>query len=152
MDPELSVYDPITEALVDCMLSDYPTAPRGFYYAFDINELSEDEENEDTGFTVIGLGDLFYFNLMLLFVIPLNSSIITKGWIAFICIIVVQLGNLCTNYIPRFDYPNGVPAVPFPTVLVTTFAVALDAMGQYSDTDCEILSTINTTFRKNIFY
>lgn len=132
----------ITEALVECMLSDYPTALPGFYCAYDINELNEDVENEDADFSVIGLGDFFYFDLMLLFVIPFNSSIITKGCLAFICIIVVQLGDLCTIYMGRFIYPKSIPAVPFPTVFITTLVIVLEAMGQYSDTDCEILSKI----------
>ena len=140
MHPKLRVKDSISEALVECVLYDYPTAARGFYCVYDINELDEDVKREDKCFPVIGLGDFFFFNLLLLFVIPENSSIVTRGCIAFVCIIIVQLGDLCTIYMLPYGDPKGVPAVPFPTVFVTAYAIALDAIGQYSDIDCESLS------------
>ena len=124
------------------MLCDYPTAPRGFYYAYDTYELDEDVKDEGTRFPIIGLGDFFYYDLLLLLVIPLNSSISTRASIALICIIVVQLGDMCTIYMDRFVYPKCIPGVPFPTVFVTLFAIVLDGIGQYSDNDCEILSKV----------
>ena len=135
MAPKKCINYAIKEALEECVSSDYPTTPRGFYCDYDFNEWIEDMENEDTYFPMIGLGDFLFFDLLLLFVVPFNSSIITKGCIAFICIIVVQFGNLCTRYMGRFTYSESMPGLPFPTVFVTTFAVVLDAMGQYLDTD-----------------
>lgn len=144
--PTLLVNDSMTEALVECMLSDYPTAPRGFYCAYDMNEWTEDMEKEDRCFPVLGLGDFFYFNLLLLFVIPVNSPIITRGCIALICIVLVLFGDLCTTLMRRYGAPDVLPAIPFPAVLITIYAIILDAIGQYLDTDCEGLSRMKDNF------
>jgi len=67
---------------------------------YDINEVSDDdEENDDLNFPVIGLADFGLFNLLLLFVIPIHSSITIKAWIAFGCIISVLIGSLCTGHL-----------------------------------------------------
>jgi hypothetical protein len=126
------------EALVECMSFDYPTAPRHFYCVYDINELNDDVSNENKSFPVIGLGDFFFFNLLLLFVLPVNSSIPTRVCTALICIITVQLGDLCTTcLIPYVNNHKGLPALPFPTVFVTAYAIVVDVIIQYSDIGCE---------------
>ena len=103
------------------MLYDYPTALRGFYCVYD-------------------------FNLLLLFIIPANSLIITRRCVTFICIIIVLFGDLCTTFMRCYGVPDGVPAVPFPAVLITAYAIIPDAIGQYLDTDCESLSRMKDNF------
>ncbi len=125
---------------MECMSFDYPTAPIGLYCTYDINEPDDDVEDDNQSFQVIGLADFFFFNLLLLFVLPINSSIATKVCIAFVCIIIVQLGDLCTSCMLSYvSDNNGLPAAPFPTVFVTAYAIAVDVIIEYSNIDCENL-------------
>ena len=136
--PALRVNDPILEALVESMSFDYPTAPRNFYCLYDLNEVTDDASNENKSFPVIGFGDFFYFNLLLLFVLPVNSSTLTRVCVALVCIVFVQLAELCTScMIPYVRNHKGLPALPFPTVFVSTYAIAVDVIFRYSNVDCE---------------
>jgi hypothetical protein len=135
--PKWRVNDSITDVLVESVSFDYPRVPRGFYCVYDINELNDDVENENKIFPMIGLGDFFFFNLLILIVIPLNSSMTTRLCTAFVCIMIIQLGNLCTGCFISYDDSKGIPAVPFPTIFVTGYVIAVDAIIQYSNTPCE---------------
>ncbi|CAF3360143.1 unnamed protein product [Rotaria socialis] len=130
-------YDPITDALADAMLFDYPTAPRGYYCVSDINEMNDDMENENECNSMIGWGDVFAFDLLLLLVIPNNYSITIRAYTAFGCIVCAQLGDLCTSFMRPYTDSNDLPAVPLPTIAVTAYAIAINAIIEYSNLDCE---------------
>jgi hypothetical protein len=131
--------NPIEKALMDAVSFDYPTVPLGFYCVYDINELDDDVENGNVSFPVIGFGDFFFFDLLLLFVMPNISSITTRAWIAFGCIISVQLADLLTCSMLPDDSFKSLPGVPFPTIATTAYAIIVDAIIQYSNLDCEDL-------------
>ena len=108
---------------------------------YDVNELDDDDlENDDIYFPTIGLYDFFIFDLLLLTVIPGNMSNPTRVFIAFGCIICVQIGDLCTDLMIEY-FEKGMPAIPFPMITVTAYAIIIDAIIQYSNTDCENLLT-----------
>jgi hypothetical protein len=123
---------------MECTSFDYPTAPIGLYCTCDINELDDDVEDDNQSYQIIGFADFFFFNLLLLFVLPANSSIATRVCIAVGCIIMVQLGDLCTTFMLPY-VSDGLPAVPFPTVFVTAYAIVVDAIIEYSNIDCKNL-------------
>jgi hypothetical protein len=134
--PKLRLNNVVTKALVDAVLFDYPTVPLGFYCVYDINELNDDVDDEDC-FSVIGLGDFFFFDLLLLVVIPDNSSITTRACIAFGCMISVQFSDLCTGSMFSYVDSPSLPALPIPTIVVTAYAIVIDAIIQYSSMDCD---------------
>jgi hypothetical protein len=135
--PKCRTYDPVMEALVDAMLFDYPTAPRGYYCVCDINEMNDDVENENKCDSIIGWGDFFSFDLLLLMVIPINSSITIRACTAFGCIISAQLGDLFTNFMRPYTDSNGLPALPLPTIVVCAYAIAVNVIIEYFNLDCE---------------
>jgi hypothetical protein len=126
------------ELLMNTTLHDYPSIKKGVYYTCDIRELTDDDmENEDLDFSAMGTGDFHLFDLLLLFIIPIDSSITIKACIAFGCIISVQIGNLCTNYMFYYTDTGPLPALPFPVIVVTAYTIVLDAIIQYSNHACE---------------
>jgi hypothetical protein len=49
-----------------------------------------------------------------------------------------KLGDLCTTYLIHYVHDhNGLPALPFPTVFVTAYAITVDAIIQYSNIGCK---------------
>ena len=135
--PKFRGYHPATKALADAMLFDYPTAPRGYYYVYDINEMNDDVENESEFNPMIGWGDFFAFDLLLLLVIPNNCSITIRTCTAFGCIISAQIGDVCTSFMRPYTDSDYLPAVPLPTIAVTAYAIAIDAIIEYSNLFCE---------------
>ncbi len=125
------------EAMVQAVSFDYPTAPRGFYCTSDINEWKDDIKDGQKCGSGIGWGDFFIFDLLLLLVIPANSSITMIACIAFGCIISVQLADLCTGLMLHHIDCHGLPAVPLPTIAVTGYAIAINAIIEYSDVSCD---------------
>jgi len=134
--PKRRESDRITEAVVDDLSFDYPTAPCGLYCLYDINELNDDVENQDKYNWFLGWGDFHVFNLLLLLIIPTNSSITIRICVAFGCIVIVQLADMCTSYILHYSDLQILPALPLPTIAATAYAIAVDAIIEYSNLGC----------------
>jgi hypothetical protein len=136
--PKFRVDDPALEAMVQALSFDYPTAPRGFYCVYDINELNDPVKDGEKGVSGIGSADFFFFDFLLLMVIPTNSSITIITCIAFGSIICVQLADSCTGLMLRYiDRSNGLPALPLPTIAITGYAIAINAIIEYLDVSCD---------------
>ncbi|CAF2988016.1 unnamed protein product [Rotaria sp. Silwood2] len=118
------------------MSFDYPTAPIGVHCVYDINEPNNDVEDEDKCFSAIGWGDLLIFNLLLLMVIPSNSSLTIKICIAFGCIVSIEFAEICNGFILYCIDFNGLPALPLPTAAVTAYMIIVNAIIEYSNVDC----------------
>ncbi|CAM4894670.1 unnamed protein product [Rotaria socialis] len=134
--PIYGMYDPVAKSIEDAVSFDYPTAPYGFYFSKDINELNDDVEYKDEYTSIIGWGDFFAYDLLLLLVASTNSSITIRACIAFGCIISVQLGDICTRFIDSKLDSNGLPGVPLPTIFVSGYAIAVKAIIEYLNLDC----------------
>jgi hypothetical protein len=68
------MFDRIGKSEEDALSFDYPTLPLGFYFLYDINEMNDNTGDENEVFPITGLADLFYFDLLLLFILPVNCS------------------------------------------------------------------------------
>ncbi|CAF4352179.1 unnamed protein product [Rotaria magnacalcarata] len=135
--PNRRKYNSVTDTVADALSFDYPTAPYGVYCVDDINELNNGVKNWDRCVSAIGWGDFPIFDVLLLLVIPCNSSIIIRACIAFGCIVSVELANLCTGFILYFSDFNGLPALPLPTAVVSAYAIFVGAIIEYLNLDCE---------------
>ncbi|CAM4888284.1 unnamed protein product [Rotaria socialis] len=137
--PKCGGNDRINEAVVDALSFDYPTTPLGVYCVYDINELNDDVEKEDKCNSFLGWGDFLIFNILLLLVIPTNSSITIRTCIAFGCIVSVQLADICTDSLLHYTDSDSLPALPLPTIAATAYAIVVDAIIEYSNLNCENL-------------
>jgi hypothetical protein len=71
-------------------------------------------------------------------VIPTNSSITIIACIAFGSIISIQLADSFTGLMLRYiDCSNGLPALPLPTIAITGYAIAINAIIEYLDVSCD---------------
>jgi hypothetical protein len=93
-------------------------------------------DNKSFG-AILGLADIFAYNLLLLIVLPAYSSLTTTAWIAFGCIISVQIGDICTGFMFYYYDNEDMPGLPLPVIAVFTYTVVLDAIMQYSSSACE---------------
>ena len=131
--------DDVTDAVVNALSIGYPTTVYGFYNVYDFNELNNEVESEDVYLNGIGWGDFLVFDSLLLLVIPRNYSVIIQVWVAFGCIVIVQLADLCNDLIIYFTSCRNVPALPIPTIAATAYAIIVNAIIEHLNLDCNDL-------------
>jgi hypothetical protein len=102
--------------------------PFGLYYTCDPDDNESDEEDYEV---FIGHGDFYIYNLMLLSILPPLSSTITNMFVTIGYIITVQIDCEATRWIDYFGDRLGLPGFPLPVVIVSTYAVILDALIEY---------------------
>ena len=97
----------------------YKRRPRrdGFYYTHGVDEYGKGGS--------LGYGDFFDYNLLVLFVLPPSSSLMTKIYVAFGAILSVQLGSLLTHLLQRLAKKYSAPGVPLPVITVSTYLFIL---------------------------
>ncbi len=98
------------------------------YYTWDPDDNESDEEGYEA---FIGHGDFYIFNIMLLSILPPLSSIITNMFVTIGYIIAVQIGCEATRWIDYYGDRLGLPGVPLPVVIVSTYALILDIFIEY---------------------
>jgi hypothetical protein len=76
-------------------------------------------ENKDKGVSGIECGDFLVFNFILLLIIPTNCSIALRICIAFGCIVIVQLADLCNDF-------KDLSARLLGTIAATAYAIIVD--------------------------
>lgn len=92
--------------------------------------------NKDTYISVLGLGDFFFYNLMVLFVLPPLLPMATKICVAIGGIISVQVGYMATIWIASFGNVEGdKPALPLPVITYSIYAIFVDIFMQYLNLD-----------------
>ncbi len=105
----------------------------GTYY---VKDPTDDIMDEDNYVPILGLGDLFFYNLMVLFVLPPLLPITTKICVAIGCIISVQVGYMVTIWIAAFwNVETPVPALPLPVIIYSIYTILVDIFIQYSNLD-----------------
>ncbi len=72
---------------------------------------------------ILGLGDFFFFNLMILFIIQPEWSITTKFFVVCGCITSIQVGHYGTLHLLKICQLNNGPALPFPVVTFSIYAI-----------------------------
>jgi hypothetical protein len=137
------------------------SSPSGAYYTYDIADIYESKENNNyDGFEVeantesglnndqfhyekthenrlfLGVGDFFYFNLIVLFILHPIWSMTTKSLVVFGCIISIHVSQYSTMYIRRLWQLIDVPVLPLPMITFSMYATILHAIMEYRNNDC----------------
>jgi hypothetical protein len=89
---------------------------------------SDDESirAEKRDFECLGLGDFYFYNLMLLWILPPLSPVSTKVAIAVGHVLAVQIGLDVSDRLAHFYKQVSCPALPMPVVAVSIYAFLLD--------------------------
>jgi hypothetical protein len=72
---------------------------------------------------LLGLGDFFTYNLLILFALPSSSSMIIKICVTLGSIVSVQIGCLLTCWLRLLTKTHSVPGVPLPVITVSMYLV-----------------------------
>ncbi|CAF3261115.1 unnamed protein product [Rotaria sp. Silwood2] len=75
---------------------------------------------------LLGLGDFYVYNILMLLVIPQSASMSLKVCVTLGSIISVQVGQLLTNYLQCLFKVRLAPGVPFPVMMVSLYTLLLD--------------------------
>jgi len=129
------------------------SSPPGLYYTYDIDDIYNDKKNFKDDINaeeylnrnkfdyksglVLGLGDFFVFNQMVLFILFPEWSLPTKILVAFGCIISIQIGQCCTAYIHQLWEVLFVPGLPLPVITFSMYAFILNIIMKYTNNDCQ---------------
>jgi hypothetical protein len=90
---------------------------------------SDDDESKPDGkqqFDYLGLGDFFFYNLMLLWIVPPLTSLSTKVAIAMGHVVAVHIGLEASDRLASLYNKISYPALPLPIVAVSIYAFLLD--------------------------
>ena len=101
------------------------------YYSCDI----ENGIDATTNFSGLGGADIVTYNILLLWVLPPSPSITIKLCVLFGFLITIQIALMITNWISYAWKQFDMPGVPFPVVLVSTYAIIVDFIIQNVDID-----------------
>ncbi len=109
-------------------------------------EFSE-REKEKVGH-LIGLDDFFFYNLMVLFILPPLSSTEMKIWIGIGCIIFIEIGYIVTISIgpsvKLWGETKFEPALPFPIIAFSTYFILINVfIGDSESNLCEYSELFN---------
>ncbi len=75
---------------------------------------------------LLGFGDFFTYNILLLLIIAPLSSIPTKVLVTFGCMISIIIGLLATYWLGEWQKRTCLPGVPLPVILFSTYILLLD--------------------------
>ncbi len=75
---------------------------------------------------VLGLGDFFVYNILVLITIPQSPSMIIKVCVAFGTMVSVQIGHLLTYRLISLVKVATAPGVPLPIITVSIYIFVLD--------------------------
>jgi hypothetical protein len=103
------------------------------YLPYDSEDSDEDDENPKT---CLGLGDFIVFNLMILFIIYSAWSMITKTFVAFGCIISIQIGDHVTGLIGQMWHVRVMPGLPCSVISFSLYTIIVDFIMNYRTVDC----------------
>ncbi len=85
----------------------------------------------------LGLGDFADFNLMVLFILQVQWSFLTRLLVVLGCIISVQVGYCGTSYMKKLWSINDSPGLPFPVVTFSMYAIIVDVIIGERNIDCK---------------
>jgi hypothetical protein len=102
--------------------------PTGVYSTWDLDDNELEEETEQR---TVGHGDFYFYNLMLLLILPPLSSMTTKVLVTIGYIIIVHIGSETTFRLGLPYNKHNLPGVPLPVAAVTMYAIILDIFIEY---------------------
>jgi hypothetical protein len=76
----------------------------------------------------LGLGDFNDFNLMILYILQVQWSFLTRLLVVLGCIISIQVGYCGTLYMEKLWSIDISPALPFPVVIFSIYAIIVDVI------------------------
>lgn len=91
----------------------------------------------------MGEADFVIYNLLLLWILSPSSSITIQICVLFGFIIMVQIGIVLTAQLRSLWEEQAMPALPFPVILVSTYAILVDYIVQNLDVDEISVITLN---------
>ncbi len=94
----------------------------GVYYPRDLDDVEGDECE------LLGLGDFFFFNLMILFILNSFWLFTRKVLVALGCIVSIQVGHLCTRLVRQCWNQRRMPDLPFPVIAFSLYSVVINAL------------------------
>jgi hypothetical protein len=115
----------------------------GFFYTYDVDDIEKNKrkfKNEEfvddekylpethNDVECLGLGDFFTFDLMILFILQPQWSIITKIFVVIGCIISIQAGQCGTLLFAQVWQLTGFPALPFSVVTFSLYTLILNVI------------------------
>jgi hypothetical protein len=111
-------------------------SPGVLYLVKDYKNMELKELEKETYIHGLGLGDFFFYNLMVLFVLPPLASIRMKMCIGIGCIIFIEIGYMITIWISLFlnGNRNG-PALPLPVIAFSAYIILLNVFVGDFDSD-----------------
>jgi len=102
--------------------------PTGVYSTWDLDDNELEEETEQR---IVGHGDFYFYNLMLLLILPPLSSMTTKVLVTIGYIIIVHICSETTFRLGFLYNKHNLPGVPLPVAVVTMYAIILDIFIEY---------------------
>jgi len=132
---------PLVLSSESTLFNGLPLEPRLYF----VNDPRDGIMDKNKHGSILGLGDFFYYNLMLLFILPPLLPMSAKIWVAIGGIISLQVGYVATIWIASFwNLKKIVPALPLPVITYSIYAFLVDIFMQYSNLDiCKYLELIN---------
>jgi hypothetical protein len=114
-----------------CLLSTPTGFPFFCYYSYDI------EDGIDATKNLEGLGgaDFVAYNILLLWVLPPLPSMTIQLCVLFGFLIIIQIALMITDWIASVWEESGMPGIPLPVILVSTYAIIVDFITQNVDID-----------------
>ena len=101
----------------------------------------------------LGVADFLSYNMFVLIVLPMSSSIMIKIYITIGTIISVQIGFLLTDYLCSFLKIYAQPAVPLPVMIVSLYLFILDIIFSYNLDQCDELKKVtNSTLINRLLF
>jgi hypothetical protein len=122
---------PNKETSTNYLISTDSRFPFFCYYTHDI----EDGIEATKHWEALGGADFLTYNLLLLWLLPSLSSITVQLCVRFGFIISIQIGIMITKWIGSLWKQNVMLTVPFPVIVVSTYAILVDFITQSLDID-----------------
>jgi hypothetical protein len=110
--------------------------PPDTYFTHDIGDKKDDNDNTQGW---IGLGDFTVYNLMILCIMNPVWSTTTQIFVAFGCIVCMQVGNYSTKLLSEIWDERIMPGLPCPVVSFSIYIIIIDFIMNYTSNDCSNL-------------
>ncbi len=111
-------------------------APGVLYLVKNYKNMDLKDLEKETCLHGLDLGDFFFYNLMVSFVLSSLTSIEMKIFVGIGCIIFIKIGYTITKWISLLLYGkrNG-PALPLPVITFTAYTILLNVFVGDFDSD-----------------
>ncbi|CAF0789846.1 unnamed protein product [Rotaria sordida] len=114
------------------LIDDFFLDPYDYY----VDDPRDDKIDDESFIVTIGLGNLTFYNPMMLFLLSPLALMINKICVAIGAIISIQIGYMATNWTRIFWNKNkALPALPLLIIAYSAYAILIDTFMQNSNSD-----------------